>query len=50
MATGTATHLKPRLKPRRRTPGYVELHTHSDHSLLLDFIHLYSTPISGLKL
>jgi len=34
MATGTATHLSPRLKPRRRTPGYVELHAHSDHSLL----------------
>jgi error-prone DNA polymerase len=30
MAAGTTAHLKPRLHP----PGYVELHTHSDHSLL----------------
>ena len=30
MATGTATYLKPRC----RSPSYVELHAHSDHSLL----------------
>ena len=30
MAAGTAAHLSP----RSSTPGYVELHAHSDHSLL----------------
>jgi hypothetical protein len=34
MAAGKATHLSPRLKPRRRIAGYIELHAHSDHSLL----------------
>jgi error-prone DNA polymerase len=34
MAVGTTAHLSPRLKPRRPIPGYVELHAHSDHSLL----------------